>query len=75
MVGRTDHIIFLNLHFGFLIFLHHKLNFSILKWFIGNKRTRLGIKKLEGMAKIRTYFMTNIRNALTHYGKELMDSE
>ena len=27
-------------------------NFSILKWMIGNRRTRLNVNKLEGMSKI-----------------------
>jgi hypothetical protein len=48
------------------------MNFSTLKWFIGDKHTRFETKKLEGMEKIRTYYMTNIQNELTHYGKELI---
>ena len=50
-------------------------NFSTLKWFIGDRRTRLNVTKLEGMAKIRSYYMTNIRKELVYYGKELKESE
>jgi hypothetical protein len=46
-------------------------NFSVLKWMIGDKRTRLNIKKLESMSKIRSYYLTSIQNELTYYGKEL----
>ncbi|CAG8438362.1 16762_t:CDS:2 [Funneliformis mosseae] len=50
-------------------------NFSILKWMIGDRRTRLGVKKLESMAKIRSYYLTNIKNELSFYGKELNEAE
>ena len=50
-------------------------NFSILKWMIRDRRTRLGVKKLESMAKIRSYYLTNIKNELSFYGKELDETE
>ncbi|CAG8706110.1 11798_t:CDS:2, partial [Funneliformis mosseae] len=50
-------------------------NFSILKWFISDRHTRLNVTKLEGMVKIRSYYITNIRNELIYYGKELKESE
>lgn len=50
-------------------------NFSTLKWFIGDKRTRLGVEKLEGMATIRSYHMANIRSELTYFDVELTESE
>ena len=52
-----------------------KRNFSTLKWFIGDSHTRLNVTRLEGMVKIRSYYMTNIRNELVYYGKELKESE
>ncbi|RHZ51352.1 hypothetical protein Glove_480g14 [Diversispora epigaea] len=46
-------------------------NFSTLRWMIGDYRTRLNVQKLEGMSKIRAYYMTNIKKELIYYGKEL----
>ncbi|CAG8640771.1 13512_t:CDS:2 [Gigaspora margarita] len=52
-----------------------KRNFSTLKCFIGDKRTCLGIEKLEGMAKIRAYHMANIQSELTYFDAELTEFE
>ncbi|RIB19786.1 hypothetical protein C2G38_2035800 [Gigaspora rosea] len=48
-------------------------NFSTLKWILGDRRMGLGLNKLEGMAKIRQYYMTNIRRELSFFGKELTE--
>ena len=50
-------------------------NFSILKWMIGDRRTRLGVKKFESMAKICSYYLTNIKSELSFYRKELNETE
>ena len=50
-------------------------NFSTLKWMIGDKRTRLDTNKLENMAKIRSYYLTSVKNELSHYGKEISEIE
>ena len=50
-------------------------NFSTLKWMLGDRRTRLDIKKLEGMSKIRSYYLSSIKEELSYYGKELDENE
>ena len=50
-------------------------NFSTLKWIIGDRRTRLDVQKLEGISKIRSYYLTSIENELMYYGKHLSDAE
>ena len=42
---------------------------------IGDRRVRLDIKKLEGMSKIRSYYLTSIKNELLYYGKDLNSVE
>ena len=42
---------------------------------IGDRRIRLDIKKLEGMSKIRSYYLASIKNGLSHYGKDLNSTE
>src|SRR5688572_23302889 len=50
-------------------------NFSALKWMIGDRRTRLDVKKLEGMSKIRSYYLASIKEELLFYGKDLDEHE
>ena len=50
-------------------------NFSMLKWMIGDRRTRLNVKKLESISKIRSYYLTSIKNELLYYGKDLSSKE
>lgn len=50
-------------------------NFSILKWMIGDRHTRLNVKKLEDMSKICSYYLTSIKNELKYYGKELNSND
>ncbi len=42
---------------------------------IGDRRIRLGIKKLESMAKIHSYYLTNIKSKLSFYEKELNETK
>ncbi len=42
---------------------------------IENRHIRLGIKKLESMIKICSYYLTNIKNELSFYEKELNEIE
>ncbi|CAG8790888.1 3068_t:CDS:2 [Gigaspora margarita] len=41
-----------------------KRNFSALKWILGERRTHLDLNRLEGIAKIRSYHITNIRREI-----------
>ena len=50
-------------------------NFSMLKWFYGDKRTRLCISRVEDMAKIRSYYLSNSDKELQLYGKNLNNEE
>ncbi|RHZ62730.1 hypothetical protein Glove_335g16 [Diversispora epigaea] len=52
-----------------------KRNFFTLKWIIGDKRTRLDTNKLENITKICSYYLTSIKNELSHYGKEINEIE
>ncbi|PKB96872.1 hypothetical protein RhiirA5_385041 [Rhizophagus irregularis] len=52
-----------------------ELNFSMLKWMIGDRRVRLDVKKLKGMSKIRSYHLASIKNELSYYGKDLSSAE
>ena len=42
---------------------------------IGDRRVRLDVKKLEGMSKIRSYYLASIKNELAYYGKDLSSAE
>ena len=46
-------------------------NFSILKWFYGDRRTSLDINRIELMSMIRSFWMTNIKREMAFYGKEI----
>jgi len=48
-------------------------NFLTLKWILGKRRTSLSLNKLEGMAKIRSYYMTNIQHELSFCDRELTE--
>lgn len=49
--------------------------FSILKWFSSGLRTRLDISRLESMAKIQSFYVSNIKKELKFYGKELKEED
>ncbi len=42
---------------------------------IEDRYIRLGVKKLESMAKICSYYLINIKNELSFYEKELNEIE
>ncbi|CAG8777132.1 31710_t:CDS:2, partial [Gigaspora margarita] len=50
-------------------------NFSMLKWFYGDKRTRLCLSRVEDMAKIRSYYLSNSNKELQLYSKDLNNKE
>ena len=50
-------------------------NFSALKWMIGDRRTKLDVNKLEGMSKIRSYYLASIKEELLFYRKNLDENE
>jgi len=49
--------------------------FSILKWMLGDRHTNMSITRLEALAKIRSYYMTNIKSELHFYGKLLTEAD
>jgi hypothetical protein len=46
-------------------------NFSVLKWFYGDRRTRLNINRIESMSMMRSFWMTNIKKEMAFHGKEI----
>jgi hypothetical protein len=48
-------------------------NFSVLKWFYGSRRTKLNLERLESMAKIHSFYLSQINSELKFYGKELSE--
>ena len=46
-------------------------NFSVLKWFYGDRRTRLNIDRIESMSMMRSFWMMNIKKEMAFYGKEI----
>ena len=48
-------------------------NFSTLGWMIGNRRTRLTPKRVESLAKVRAFWMSNIQKEMAYHGKDLSD--
>ena len=42
---------------------------------MGDRHTRLDVKKLEGMSKIRSYYLASIKEELLFYGKDLDENE
>ena len=42
---------------------------------IGDRHVRLDVKKLEGISKIRSYYLASIKNELAYYGKDLSSAE
>ena len=49
--------------------------FSVLRWFYGQRQTRLDPSRVSKMAKIHSYYITNAKNQLEYYGNLLSDSE
>jgi len=42
---------------------------------MGDRHTRLDVKKLEGMSKICSYYLASIKEELLFYGKDLDENE
>jgi hAT family C-terminal dimerisation region len=49
--------------------------FSVLRWFYGQRRTRLDPSRISKMAKIHSYYITNAKNQLEYYGNLLSDDK
>ncbi|RHZ52177.1 hypothetical protein Glove_464g17 [Diversispora epigaea] len=52
-----------------------KRNFSMLKWFLGERRTSLTLLKIESMAKIRSYYISNTDKEIHFRNKNLSEDE
>ncbi|RHZ76909.1 hypothetical protein Glove_187g165 [Diversispora epigaea] len=52
-----------------------KWNFSMLKWFFGERRTNLNLSKIESITKIRSYYISNIDKEIQFRNKDLSESE
>jgi hypothetical protein len=50
-------------------------NFSMLKWFLGERRTSLTLSKIESMAKIRSYYISNTDKEIRYRNKNLSENE
>jgi hypothetical protein len=50
-------------------------NFSMLKWFLGERRTNLTLSKIEFMAKIRSYYISNTDKEIRYRNKNLSENE
>lgn len=50
-------------------------NFSTLKWFFGERRTKLNLLRIESMAKIRSYYISNSEKELKFYDKNISENE
>jgi hypothetical protein len=50
-------------------------NFSMLKWFFGEKRMNLNLSKIESMAKIRSYYISNTDKEIRFRDKNLSEHE
>lgn len=49
--------------------------FSTLGWLYGKRRQRLGLLKIEAMAKIRSFYISNIKNELAYIGQQYSEDE
>ena len=49
--------------------------FSVLRWFYGQRRTKLSTNRISMMAKIHSYYVSNAKNQLQYYGNLLSDIE
>ncbi|RHZ76441.1 hypothetical protein Glove_197g113 [Diversispora epigaea] len=50
-------------------------NFSMLKWFFGEKRMNLNLSKIESIAKIRSYYISNTDKEIRFRDKNLSEHE
>ena len=49
--------------------------YSILKWLSANRRARLNTSKLEAMAKIHSWYISNAKEELKHISKNFSEEE
>jgi hypothetical protein len=49
--------------------------FSVLRWFYGQRRTKLNPSRVSKMAKIHSYYISNAKSQLEYYGNLLSDEE
>src|SRR5581483_2401346 len=49
--------------------------FSTLGWIVGKRRQNLTVEKLESMAKIHRYLISNSKNELSHVNQEYSNDE
>ena len=49
--------------------------FSVLRWFYGQRRTRLDPNRISKMAKIHSYYISNAKSQLQYYGNLLSEEE
>jgi len=49
--------------------------FSVLRWFYGQRRTKLSPSRISMMAKIHSYYVSNAKNQLQYYGNLLTNEE
>ncbi|CAB5365650.1 unnamed protein product [Rhizophagus irregularis] len=49
--------------------------FSVLNWMIGKRRTRLDIDRLQSMAQMHSYYITNAKSELKFSSSDLSENE
>ncbi|GBC50085.2 ribonuclease H-like domain-containing protein [Rhizophagus irregularis DAOM 181602=DAOM 197198] len=49
--------------------------FSTLSWLYGKRRQRLDLSTIESMAKIRSYYLSNMKNELTYTSQQYTNEE
>ncbi|CAJ0847198.1 17125_t:CDS:2 [Entrophospora sp. SA101] len=49
--------------------------FSILRWFYGQRRSRLSTTTIENLAKIHSYYVSNAKKEFNYYGKDITERE
>ena len=49
--------------------------FSVLRWFFGQRRSRLDPNRISKMARIHSYYISNSKNQLQYFGQELTSEQ
>ncbi|CAH1765341.1 14889_t:CDS:2 [Entrophospora sp. SA101] len=49
--------------------------FSVLGWYLGKRRTRINIERLQSIAQIHSYFVTNAKDELKYLNEEISVEE
>jgi len=49
--------------------------FSVLRWFFGQRRSRLDPNQISKMARIHSYYISNSKNQLQYFGQELTSEQ